>query len=765
MEFELRDKIDDQYKVIEKHRGGMSVVYVVLDDFSQRRFAVKTLKEELLEDRPSVERFSREARTWMNLGRHKNIVEAIIYREIVDQPFLFLEYVDGTDLQALLDTERRLFIPQLLTFMSQVASGMEYVHSLPIGPGDRGVVHRDLKPGNLMLNRNAEVKVTDFGLAKVYGGFTRLTDTGFGLGTYAYMPPEQFMDAASADRTSDIYSIGVVMYRSVTGQHPVQAENVGALIQNILNQTPVRPTQLVGDVTAALEEVIMRCLAKDRRDRYQSFSEFARALGDVEASVQEAVADSHIRECDSCGYMTLHEYDSCPICVTKMHERVYRPADDRTHDQIQKSQSQGTGTAESEKAGDVRTTEAADELYETACRRIEDGDLKRGIALLRQVIMLNPEHSDARHALDEAALALVKQRSRKTTRAYNWPMFRGNITRSGYTPEIVTPPLQRRWQAKVGQWVMASPAVSNGIVFIGGAIDEPPLSGRLAAFGAKEGHLVWDHKFNHEVLLSPCVLDGKQVFVAVGSRLIVMDVRTGKPQWSVNVGSAITTSPVAWQNVVYIGTDDGHLLAINSRSGQVIWDFSTEMAIYSSPLVWQGRVYAGSADHQLYALHSNSGEIAWSHMTGGEIFASPVFHRGRIYVSSTDHRLYCLDAEEGRQVWEFQTEAPIESSPGACQSYIFIGSRDHHLYAVDAETGAHLWNFEAGDWINSSPAVSGHVVYFGSHDGCVYALETRTGVLLWQYETDGEIQSSPAISARKIYIGSNDGNLYCFRSR
>ena len=121
MEFQLRDKIDNQYRVTEKHFGGMSVVYIVLDEFSQRRFAVKTLKEELLEDRTAISRFSAEARTWMNLGRHENIVEAIIYREIEGQPFLFLEYIEGANLQVLIDIERQLFPPQLTRFMLRSA--------------------------------------------------------------------------------------------------------------------------------------------------------------------------------------------------------------------------------------------------------------------------------------------------------------------------------------------------------------------------------------------------------------------------------------------------------------------------------------------------------------------------------------------------------------------------------------------------------------------------------------------------------------------
>jgi serine/threonine protein kinase len=138
VEFELRDRIDDQYTVLEKYRGGMSVVYIVLDDFSQKRFAVKTVKEEMFEDRTAVDRFAQEARTWMNLGRHDHIVEAIIYREIKGQPFLFLEYVDGVSLGDLIDSEDQLFPPQVLDYALQACEGMIYVHNAEVGPGDSG---------------------------------------------------------------------------------------------------------------------------------------------------------------------------------------------------------------------------------------------------------------------------------------------------------------------------------------------------------------------------------------------------------------------------------------------------------------------------------------------------------------------------------------------------------------------------------------------------------------------------------------------------
>lgn len=765
MELAVRDKIDDQYRVVEKHRGGMSIVYIVLDEFSQRRFAVKTLKEELLLDRVAVNRFAQEARTWMNVGRHPNIVEAIIYREIDGQPFLFLDYVDGTDMQKLLETEGRLFYPQLLQFALQVCAGMEYVHNLPVGPGGRGVIHRDLKPSNLMLSRECAVKVTDFGLAKMSGGTGRLTDTGIGLGTYLYMPPEQFVDAASADRSSDIYSIGVVLYVAITGQQPLHGDNVGALIRNILNQEPVRPSQLVNNVPPALEEVVMPCLAKERADRYQSFSELARALGDIEAAVTDAAAGTRALRCVQCGYTTRHEYSACPVCVGAMERAVFGPEGAAPPRRAPGTRPHPGAARSTETTVPDATLTAADDLYQRAGKWLAEGELRRAIALLRQVLAINPEHAEARRALDEAALALVKERSQKVSRAYNWPMFRGNITRTGYTPEIVLPPLQRRWQTTVGEWVIGSPVVANGMVFIGSGSHGGIGSGAICALAARTGDILWERRFNHDVVLSGCVLGGKMLLFAVYNRLLALDAPTGDVLWQVAVPSEVTASPVAWQNVVYFGSDDGRVIALSSQSGQRIWEYQTEMGVHSSPLVWQGRVYVGSADYRLYALRASSGELEWEFMTGGEIYSSPAFHQGRVYVSSSDRRLYCIDADSGRQVWEFQTGGPVESSPAAWQSFVYVGSRDGRIYAVDAETGTHLWNFETKDWVNGSPALSGRALYCGSHDGTLYSLESHTGVCLWQYETGAQLQSSPAISGRAVYVAGRDGAVYCFRPR
>lgn len=759
MEFELRDKIDNQFIVTEKHRGGMSVVYIVLDEFSQRRFAVKTLREELLADRNAISRFAAEARTWMHLGHHENIVEAIIYREIEGQPFLFLEYVEGTNLQALIDQEGRLFPPQVLRFMEQAAAAMAYVHQAKVGPSGTGVIHRDLKPANLMLTRQAILKITDFGLAKAQGMPGEHSDVGVGLGTYLYMPPEQLLDASAADWTSDIYSFGACFYAALTGRPPIQGKDVSQLVRQIIHQMPARPSQIAPGIPAELDELIMRCLAKQRQERFQSFAELQKVL----PAVQEAVAAAHsgrkeVWQCTGCGYLSTNGQGVCPICANPRHQTGFPPSG-------QLVSSQKPEPAAAPPTAEISAEEeAVAELMAAARSWREKGDWQRAANVLRQALALAPGHKEARQALDETLLALARQKPRTPSRSYNWPMFRGSITRVGYTPEVVVPPLQLRWHCQLGEWILASPIVANGIVYTAAHQNKPGKQGRLVALTAERGEIVWEKETPYDILAPVCVWGGNMLIAACHNWLIVLEPQTGKQIWDFVTRTPITAPPTSWQNAIYVGTEEGALYVLHGQSGQRMWTFAADGPIYSAALIWEGRVIFGAGDHQIYALEQSSGKLLWHFMTAGEIVSTPLLYQGRIYAGSTDQRLYCLDFETGRCAWEFATTGSINSSPAAWQDYIYIGARDHCLYAVSADKGTLRWRFQAGDWIDSAPIVSGRTVYFGSHDGKLYATETEVGILMWEYPIGAELPTSPAISGGKLFIAGNDGKLYCFRS-
>jgi outer membrane protein assembly factor BamB/tRNA A-37 threonylcarbamoyl transferase component Bud32 len=762
MEYQVGDKLDNQYVIVEKHHGGMSTVYVVRDEFSNKRFAVKTVREALLADAQAVYRFAEEGRTWMKLGRHEHIVEAIIYREIEGQPFLFLEYVDGGDLQNLLNRERTLFLPQLLDFSLQVCSGMQYVHTVEISPAQRGVIHRDLKPGNMMLTRRAQVKITDFGLAKVYGARHEATTTGRGLGTYFFMPPEQFLDAASADERSDIYAFGVFLYVATTGEVPVPGRTVAELAHNLLNRDPVPPAQLRAGVPAALDAEIMRCLSRRRTDRPDSFAELGTALGGLLAELERDPRwRVPVQTCTTCHYTTQNRYSPCPICAS-----TFAPA-----------QWGAPGEPETRPAGPAAsatmdTARVAEQLRQQARQDEKAGRLEQALNSLRRAAALDRDNAELVGELDRVAALYSQQRSRERSRIYNWPTLNGNATRNGFSPESVAPPFTLRWKVAAGEWALASPVVANGVVYVAaaGAAEGPATGtgggdrGHLVAYDASHGQERWRRRFPRELTLTPVVVGGERLLVPVDRELVCLAVEDGAPCWSYPGRARLTASPAVWEHNVYFGDEAGAVCALHWASGNLVWSTEVEGGVYTAPAVWKDRLFVGTVRNRLVCLSARDGTEYWQYVAGAEVTSGPSLHGNLVLFGAADHRVYCLLQSSGRLLWEFETQGEVHSTPALVGEAAIFGSRDGSLYCVELRTGSLRWEYRTSDWVETSPAISENFIYCAGHDGWLRVLEAASGLSLWEYEVGEEIRCSPALSGGSVFLVTSGARVHAFRA-
>lgn len=311
--YELEDLINNQYEVRRCLAGGMGYVYLVFDQVSQKNFAIKTLRDELLEDEMAAARFEREARTWINLGAHENIVHAVSFQR-GKQPLLILECIDGLSLECIVSSEPAgLSLVQVLSFAIQMAEGLAFAHECPMPGGQVGVVHRDLKPGNVMVSRDGVTKLTDFGLARAQDD-CELTFSGNAMGTFPYMPPEQWRDAHSVTNKADIYSLGVVLYEMVTGMRPFPAAAPTEIMFQTLYITPEPVRTYRPDVDPGLAGLIMRCLLKAPEDRPES----ARALVHELRTIQSRLAREwgFPAPCPTCGYIANRKVLRCIVCGT-----------------------------------------------------------------------------------------------------------------------------------------------------------------------------------------------------------------------------------------------------------------------------------------------------------------------------------------------------------------------------------------------------------------------------------------------------------------
>ena len=276
--------LGDRYQLQEPiGRGGMATIYRGRDRRMDRVVAIKVLRDIYSTDTKFVTRFQREAKAASAL-QHPNIVQVYDYGQTDGNYFIVMELVEGTDLRrylrsrinqhGVLDTERAIIIAH------DVALGLGAAHR-------RGIVHRDVKPQNILVGRDGSIKLTDFGIASVYKDINaeRLTTTGMTLGTVQYYAPEQ-AQGEIVFPAADVYALGIVMYEMLTGHTPFDGDTPVAVAMQHIQDPPVPPSQYNPAIPPALEEIILRCLEKVPEMRFRDGSELARALetlGDPDA--------------------------------------------------------------------------------------------------------------------------------------------------------------------------------------------------------------------------------------------------------------------------------------------------------------------------------------------------------------------------------------------------------------------------------------------------------------------------------------------------
>jgi serine/threonine-protein kinase len=250
----------------------MATIYRAIDEhMMERPVAVKVLREVYSSDPKFVTRFQREARAASAL-QHPNIVQVFDYGQSGDSYYIVMEYIDGMDLRRYLKRAGVLPIERGVRIARDVSLGLGAAHK-------RGIVHRDVKPQNIMLNEDGLVKLTDFGIASMYkdADAERLTTTGMTLGTVQYYAPEQ-AQGEIVRPSADIYALGIVMYEMLTGNTPFDGDTPVAVAMKHIQEAPQPPSELNPRIPPTLERIILRCLAKEQQARYRDGDELAAAL-------------------------------------------------------------------------------------------------------------------------------------------------------------------------------------------------------------------------------------------------------------------------------------------------------------------------------------------------------------------------------------------------------------------------------------------------------------------------------------------------------
>jgi beta-lactam-binding protein with PASTA domain len=295
---------DGRYRIVRKlGSGGMADVYLAEDEELGRRIAIKILNDRHANDEQFVERFRREAKNAAGLS-HPNIVSIYDRGEAEGTYYIAMEYLDGRNLKELVVARGPLPIGDAIDATRQVLAALRFAHR-------KGVVHRDIKPHNVMADADGRLKVTDFGIARA--GASQMTEAGSIIGTAQYLSPEQARGSA-VDQRSDLYSVGIVLYEMLTGTVPFTGESPVEIAMRHLSDTPQPPSIQRPDIPPDLDMIVLRALAKNPEDRFQTAEEMDAELERVArgAGVTTETADA------ATAVLSGAALDTAPTAITPM---------------------------------------------------------------------------------------------------------------------------------------------------------------------------------------------------------------------------------------------------------------------------------------------------------------------------------------------------------------------------------------------------------------------------------------------------------------
>jgi serine/threonine-protein kinase len=663
----------------EVGRGAFGVVWRARHLRLGRDVAVKQLTGPVDDD--SAARFRREARILAALD-HPHVVRVFDYREDGNTRLLVMELLGGGTLA---DRRRAgLDLTSSVASVMAAAAGLHHVH-------EQGVLHRDVKPENLMFDAREVLKVTDFGIARVPGPASAagaIGEEGQLFGTPAYVAPEQaapFFGGGwpPVGPAADQYGLAAVVYELISGRLTHDAtDGWVALCTARMRVDAPRLSGWVPGLPEVVDAEIMRALARDPASRHPSTEAFAVALGDA---MRAAYGD--------------HWYEGSEVAIRE--------------------------------PGPVRDAAVTSSLRAPAApparpRRGRGGLVALGVVsalVAGGVAYVASDPGGGASGSDSVSgplpLHLASEWSVRTGgHVFSSPAVTGPTvvvgSEDGKVYGLDATSGARRWTASTPRPVRASAAIDGDTAYVGG------FDGTLYAFDTATGAVRWKQPLGIKIVSTAAIADG---FVLVGADgLDAFDAVTGAPRWELPTGALVVSSPAVSAGTVVVGADDGSLHAARVADGTPLWTQPVGGPVWSSPVIDGGVVYAGGTDGSFVAVDVGDGQVRWRRSLGAAVKSSPVVRDGRVIVGTGDGRLVALDTATGHTDWTFRARGPVDSSPATLGDDVVVGSDDGSVYAVDAATGALDGRYATGGPVVSSPLVVGDTVIVGNQDGRVLAI-------------------------------------------
>jgi outer membrane protein assembly factor BamB len=362
---------------------------------------------------------------------------------------------------------------------------------------------------------------------------------------------------------------------------------------------------------------------------------------------------------------------------------------------------------------------------------------------------------------DQRGVPIAEKSSPAETPETAWPTFRGNVAQTGVSASGLPEKLKERWKFKTDDGVEGTPAIADGVVYIG-SYDE-----NLYAIDLKTGKQKW--KYNAEksngFRAPPAVHDGRVYVGDVSGTFHCVDAAKGTKIWTFNSKGEISAgASFAGDNILFGSGDE--LLYCLSKEGKQVWTFRLPGGpVMASPAIVKDKTFLSGCDSTLHVIDINTGKETASLELGTQTGSTPALVGDSLYVGTMGTQFLAINWKKPEIRWTFEAEddaAPFLSSAAVTDKLVVVGSQDNFVHALHRDTGKPAWSFKTNAKVDSSPVIAGSRVYVGSLDRNLYVLDLEKGTQLQKIQLDGKIAGSPAIADGCLVIGTDKCTIYCF---
>jgi outer membrane protein assembly factor BamB/tRNA A-37 threonylcarbamoyl transferase component Bud32 len=544
-----------------------------------------------------VQNFEREANLLATLN-HPSIPRIYDYFTEENRSYLVLEYIHGKDLEAII-SENLGFLTeeQVLSWGIELCEVLSFLHNHKPDP----IVFRDMKPSNVMIDHNGDVKLVDFGIAKTF----QFGQKGTMIGTEGYSPPEQYRGEATP--LADIYALGATLHHALSRRDPRMEPPFS------FEERPLR--KINPGVTAELDAVVTRSLQYNPEDRFQTAAEMRDAL--IAAANKTGMLSKVTTGISQAnGIKPLWKF-KCEDEIRSTPLYYQNTLFTGCYDNNLYAINAGNGEF----------------LWKYPT---EGGIVSKPVAFDDNIYFGSEDHR----------LHVVGARSGKVVWTYytNGPVRSSVRIAEGhaffgsddkYLHAVNLNSGRAAWKFETSDPIRSTPFVAHELVYVGNEI------GDFLSIDFR-GELKWRFRAKRGITSSPTIDKQLVFFTSLDGTLYALDYRNGFVVWRFRLGKGSISSPCVVDDIVFVGAADGFIYAVEARTSKELWRFRTEHQVSSSPVVYKDSLYCGSVDGYLYCLEYRTGRLRWKFGTEGQIIGSPLVYDDIVYVGSTDHQVYAL---------------------------------------------------------------------------------------------------------------------------